>query len=234
MLRWSTLWHWNQEIMDWLRLARLSGCICSNPCAAGIPRAGEQGDWSMPTQLQKISKTPQPLWAVCTSATSPTQHTSAAWHLDRTSCVLVRAICLLSLHWAPLERAWLSPFCNLPSGIYRHLWDPPWASLLPAEQSQIIPLVLIGEILQYHHNFLGLQLDSRGCYSMTEHCEGNETASSILCTFRKQAVTLPSSSCFLLEAAKEEGCSALTIPMWLFSFLFFLCFAEILWHNYRY
>jgi len=184
----------------------------------------------MPTQLQKISKTPQPLSAICTSATSPAEHRSAAWHLDRTSWIPVCALCLLSWHRAPLERAWLFPVCNLPSGTYRHLWDPPWASLLQAE-------------LESPHSrsfiiFLAFSWTPRGHYSVTEHWDGSETGPSILCTFRKQAVTLPfsralpSCSWFLLEAAEEEGCWILTIPMWPFSSLFFLCFAEVLWHNF--
>lgn len=82
--------------------------------------------------------------------------------------------------------------------------------------------------------FLAFSWTPRGHYSVTEHWDGSETGPSILCTFRKQAVTLPfsralpSCSWFLLEAAEEEGCSILTIPMWPFSSLFFLCFAEVL------
>lgn len=46
----------------------------------------------------------QPPWEICASAPALTQHRSAAWRSERTSCVPVCVPCLLSWHWIPLKR----------------------------------------------------------------------------------------------------------------------------------
>jgi len=55
---------------------------------------------------------------------SAAQHSSASWCSNGTSCVPVCAHCLLSWHWASLQRVSLHSLRTHPSGIYRHWWDP--------------------------------------------------------------------------------------------------------------
>ena len=122
----------NHKITRMVEVGRVK-VTWSNPC----PRRNAQSRllWTMSRQLLKISKgeTPQHLWAVCTSALSPTQHESVSWFSEGTFCVPICAHYLLSWHWAPLKSSILfSSSLQILKGIYKIYSKP---HLLQAEQS---------------------------------------------------------------------------------------------------
>ena len=94
----------------------------SNPPAqAGSPRAGCTGPWSGGSWISPEKETPQPPWAACSSAPSPSEGRSSSWCSAGTSCAPVCAHCPLSCRWAPLKRVWPYPPDTQPSDIYKHL-----------------------------------------------------------------------------------------------------------------
>ena len=57
-------------------------------------------------ELSPEKETPQPPWATCSSAPSPSEGRSSSSCSDGTSCASVCAHCPLSCRWALLKRAW--------------------------------------------------------------------------------------------------------------------------------
>ena len=76
------------------------------PTEAGSPRAGCTGPCPGRSRISPEKETPQPPWAACSSAPSPSEGRSSSSCSDGTSCASVCAHCPLSCHWAPLERVW--------------------------------------------------------------------------------------------------------------------------------
>ena len=77
------------------RRSRSPTAGCTGPCPGG--------SWISPEK-----ETPQPPWAACSSAPSPSERSSSSCS-DGTSCASVCAHYPLSCHWAPLKRAWPHP-----------------------------------------------------------------------------------------------------------------------------
>ena len=110
-------------------------------------------------QLLKISMwRPHSLWVACASASVTTQHATAFWRSEKTSCVPVCVCFLLSWQWTSLGRFWLCSLYTLPLDICSHLWNPP-LSLLQAEESELSQTLLLGEVLQFLDHFAGPSLD---------------------------------------------------------------------------
>ena len=125
------------------RMAGVGRDLCSNwsnhPARAGSPRAGCTGPspggfWRSPEK-----ENPQPLWAACSSAPSPSEGRSSSSCSDGTSCASVCARCPLSCHWAPLERVWPRPpdthtwdFCKHTLGPLSAFSSPGWTSPAPS------------------------------------------------------------------------------------------------------
>ena len=78
---------------------------------------------SSPTLLPKqghLQETPQPPWAACSSAPSPSEGRNSSSCSDGTSCASVCAHCPLSCHQAPLKRVWPHPPDTHPSDICKY------------------------------------------------------------------------------------------------------------------
>ena len=102
--------------------------ILSNPPAeAGSPTAGCTGPCPGGSWISLEKENPQPPWAACSSAPSPSEGRSSSSCSDGTSCASVCAYCPLSCQWAPLKRAWPCPDTH-PSDICKHLLGPLAAS----------------------------------------------------------------------------------------------------------
>ena len=91
------------------------------PAEAGSPRAGCTGPRPGGAGISPEKETPQPPWAACSSALSPSGRRSSSSCSDETFSASVCAHCPLSCRWAPLERAWPHPPDTHPSDIYGHL-----------------------------------------------------------------------------------------------------------------
>ena len=95
----------------------LCGSSSPNPPAeAGSPRAGCTGPRPGGCWISPEKVTPQPLWAACSRAPSPSEGRSSSSCSEGTSSASVCACCLLSCHWAPLQRV-----CPHPPDT--HPWD---------------------------------------------------------------------------------------------------------------
>ena len=86
----------------------------------GSPRAGCTGPRPGGSWISPEKEIPQPPWAACARAPSPSEGRSSSSSSDGTSCASVCAHCPLSCHWAPLKRAWPHPPDPHPAGICRH------------------------------------------------------------------------------------------------------------------
>ena len=79
--------------------------IWSNPPAeAGSPTAGYTGPCPGGSWISPEKETPQPPWAACSSAPSPSEGRSSSSCLDGTFYASICAHCPLSCRWAPLKR----------------------------------------------------------------------------------------------------------------------------------
>jgi len=76
------------------------------PVEAGSPTAGCTGPCPGGSSISPEQETPQPPWAACASAPSPSEGRSSSSCSAGTSCASVCACCPLSCHWAPLKRVW--------------------------------------------------------------------------------------------------------------------------------
>ena len=100
------------------------GHLVQPSCRSGSPTARCTGPCTGRSWISPEKETPQPPWAACSSAPSPSEGRSSSSCSDGTSPVSVCAHCPLSCHWAPLERVWPRPPDTHPADIYKHLWGP--------------------------------------------------------------------------------------------------------------
>ena len=99
--------------------------ISSNsPAEAGSPTAGCTGPCPGGSWISPEKETPQPPWAACSNAPSPSEWRSSSSCSDGTSCASVWARCPLSCRWAPLKRVRPHPPDTHPWDIYKHLLGP--------------------------------------------------------------------------------------------------------------
>ena len=94
------------------------------PAQAGSPRAGCTGPCPGGSGISPEKETPQPPWAACSRAPSPSEGRSSSSCSAGTSCASVCAHCPLSCHWAPLKRAWPHLPDPHPADICKHLLGP--------------------------------------------------------------------------------------------------------------
>jgi len=93
----------------------------SNPPAeGGSPRAGCTAPRPGGAGISPEKETPQPPWAACSRALSPSEGNSSSCSVG-TAQASVCARCPLSCRWAPLERVWPHPPDTHPADIYKHL-----------------------------------------------------------------------------------------------------------------
>ena len=97
------------------RMVEVVSYLCKSACPTALLKQGHlQSSAPCPNNfwISPRRETPQPLWATCDSAQSPSQQKSVSWCSDRTCCVSVFAHCLLSFHWAlgaePVSRVFLT------------------------------------------------------------------------------------------------------------------------------
>lgn len=74
--------------------------------------------------------------------------------------LLCVSLCLLSCHQTSLKWVWLCFLCSLPSDINIQWWNPPWISVLQAQQSQPPQSLLIWGMLQSPNHLTGSSLPS--------------------------------------------------------------------------
>ena len=94
------------------------------PTEAGSPRAGCTGPCPGGSWISPEKETPQPPWAACSSAPSPSEGRSCSSCSDRTSCASFCAHCPLSCCWALLKRVWPHPPDTHPSDICKYILGP--------------------------------------------------------------------------------------------------------------
>ena len=87
----------------------LCGSSSPTPAKAGTPTTGCTGPCPGGFWISPEKETPQPPWAACSRAPSPSKWRSSSSCSDRTSYASVCAHCPLSSHWAPLKRVWPHP-----------------------------------------------------------------------------------------------------------------------------
>ena len=105
--------------------------IWSNPPAeAGSPTVGCRGPCPGRSWISPEKETPQPPWAACSSAPSPSEGRSSSSRSDGTAYSSVCAHCPLSCHWAPLKRV-IVWFMNLRKISIHLMWMGlfPWREL---------------------------------------------------------------------------------------------------------
>ena len=105
---------------------------------AGSPTVGCTGPCPGRSWISPKKKTPQPPWAACSSAPSPSEGRSSSSCSDGASSASVCAHCPLSCRWAPLKRVWPHPPDTHPWGIYKHLLGPLTAFSLDPERFSIL------------------------------------------------------------------------------------------------
>ena len=130
------------------------------PAKAGSPREGCTGPCPGRSWISPEKENPQPPWAACSSAPSPSEGRSSSSCSDGTSCAWICAHCPLSVtghHCKESGPILLTPTLQIFISISKVL---SWPSLLQAEQAQLLQPLLIGEMLQSSHHPRSPPLDS--------------------------------------------------------------------------
>ena len=91
------------------------------PAEAGSPRAGCTGPCPGGSGISPEKENPQPPWATCSRAPSPSEGRSSSSCSAGTSCASVCTRCPLSCRWAPMKRVWLCSLDTHPWDICKHL-----------------------------------------------------------------------------------------------------------------
>ena len=136
------------------------GHLVHPPAEAGSPTAGFTGLCPGGSWISPEKETPQPPWAACSSAPSPSEGRSSSSCSDGISVlefVPVAPCPVAGHHWKESGPILLTPTLKIYMGIYK---VPSQPSLLQAEQAQLPQPFLTGEMLQSPHHPCSTPLDS--------------------------------------------------------------------------
>ena len=136
---WKQQWWQNHRITEsqnhrTLGVGRdLCGPSSPIPCKAGSPRAGCTGPCPGGSSISPEKETPQPLWATCSSAPSPSEGRSSSSCSDGTSYASVCARCNIILYCAIIQSVNQCIIINLLSCILKTIvlaTPPNWRHIL--------------------------------------------------------------------------------------------------------
>ena len=96
------------------KMVGVGGDLCGSSSPTPLPKQGQvqqaaQDHVQAGFEYLHRRRLPQPLWAACPRAPSPSEGRSSSSCSGGTSYASVCAHCPLSFHWAPLKRVWPHP-----------------------------------------------------------------------------------------------------------------------------